>query len=142
MSRDNQLSSSLFDGEIASLLKMQLVKSLSHFAPSVVRRHQPELDLLLNGAVFILSFSFGSKVSAGQELQNVRYKSMTRLQFVLLGLINVAGPYMWARLREKDIHERWEREDGWKQGFLFVLFLFFSFSFFVFDSVARLDEKG
>ncbi len=131
MSRDNQLSSSMFDGEIANLLKVQLVKSLSHFAPSVVRNHQPELDLLLNGSVFFLTFGAGSGVSAGQELQNVRYVKMTKLQLVLLGLLNVLGPYAWARIREYILHERWEREEGWKQSnfFLFVclFILFFHF---------------
>lgn len=114
MSRDNQLSSSLFDGEISNLLKLQLVKSLSHFAPSVVRRYQPELDLLLNGSVFALSFGGGSSgVSAGQELQNVKYDASKR-QLVLLGLCSIVVPYAWSKVRDRALHERWEREDGWK----------------------------
>jgi hypothetical protein len=131
MSRDNQLSSSLFDGEIASLLKLQLVKSLSHFAPSLIRRFQPEIDLVLNGSVFVLSFGVGSRVSAGQELQNVRYAPASKSQLVLLGFFNIVGPYAWARVRERALQERWEREEGWKPSNLCVcvcVFFFFCFS--------------
>lgn len=38
-------------------------------------------------------------VTAGQELQNVRYATMARWKKVVLGIMFVGVPYLWAKVR-------------------------------------------
>ncbi len=125
MSRDNQLSSSVFDGEIAQLLQAQLSKAVVHFGPSLLRSYKPELDLALHASLFSLSFGPGSKgVSEGQRLQNVHFdpERVSRGKLVCLGLALVAGPYAWSRVREAELRHRWAQQEGWRASEKLVLF--------------------
>jgi hypothetical protein len=116
MSRDSQLSSSLFDVEIAQLLQVQLVRAVG---PAVGRRWRDEIEAGLRGLLFYLSFGPGERVSEGQRLQNVRFDPATKylsLRLALLGMAHVAVPYVWQRAREAERRHRWAEQDGWRAG--------------------------
>lgn len=116
VSRDAQLASSLFDQEISQLFAVQVAKGLNPFGSSLARDWKPEVDALLNGSLFYLSLGVGSGVTVGQELQNVRYSALSRSQkWALFGML-VACPYVWARLDEMSLRERWaeQEESSWK----------------------------
>lgn len=111
--RDSQLTSTLFDHEVSALLQAQLARALLSFGPTAVSRYMPEVRLVVNSAVFYLSV-FKSGKTYGQALQNATYSPLSRRQRILLGVAFVVVPYVWARVSETAIDERWagmEHED-------------------------------
>ena len=116
MSRDGQLSSSLFDGEICHLLQAQLARAVG---PAAGRRWRDEMDAGLRALLFLLSFGGGERISEGQRLQNVRFDPQTKnlsVRLALLGVAHVALPYAWTRAREAQRHNRWSEQRDWRAG--------------------------
>lgn len=94
VARVNQLDALQFDKDILRILRDQLFSAIQSFSPSLVARFQPELELLLQSAVWL--GSVGRQLSTfGQQLLLICYDKdeLTRSRLCLHFLLTVLPKY-------------------------------------------------
>jgi peroxin-2 len=115
--RVNQLDAAHLDEEVTSILGSQARGAFKFLAPSLVSWLKPELDALLQLALFRFTV-FVDRPTPGHQLQNLRYRNeahaalaeaaaprdpavfvLTRTQKTLYALLSIGGRWAWQRLR-------------------------------------------
>lgn len=97
MSRDQILSSFLFDNEVRVLLDAQLQRCLSVW--DALPRWKAEVDAALSAALFLLGQGRDAEGrSPGQEMLGLKYSGkVSRQRRLVLGVLTVLLPYVWSK---------------------------------------------
>jgi len=91
--RVNQLDAQILDQELTEILKMQFMKVFSLFNISSL---EPELEALLNLTIFRISI-YALDRTYGQQLQNLQFGGLSRMQKYLFGILLILGRYIQKR---------------------------------------------
>lgn len=106
--RVNQLDASLLDSELVTQFKDQLIAAFKYWHPEIKDKYESELMLVLRTLLFKVTI-WDNSTTYGAKLQNLilvnskTNKVISRKTKALYGSIVILLPYLWKKLRNRDL---------------------------------------